>query len=397
MRHTDRDRPALLDGGVVSAAVLLAAFGVVMIYSTTAPLSMGSALPPHFVRHLVALTACVGLVALALRLPLDVWRRFALPLWGLGVVLLVATLAFGVEANGARRWLPLPGLPGSLQAAELARFATLLAVTTMLARANPDDGRAVLRALLLAALPAGLLLLQPDFGSTALLALLVGMLLFAAGVPLRRLFALGAAGATLVACYIAARPYALARWKGFLAPWQNAQAEGFQLIQSFVAFARGGTLGVGLGDGRQKLSYLPEAHTDFILSLVAEELGLVGVLVVLGAFAALTVAGLRVARRAEDPFAQLLAFGMTTFLVVPAAVNAGVVMGLLPTTGFSLPFVSFGSNSLAACALALGVLLRVAAHPEDGRTTSRRARTKLGAARGARSVQHAARRRRAKS
>ncbi len=397
MRHAGRDRPALLDGGVVSAAALLAAFGVVMIYSTTAPLAMGDALPPHFVRHLAALTGCVGLVALALRLPLDLWRRLALPFWGLGVVLLAATLAFGVEANGARRWLPVPGLPVSLQAAELARFATLVAVTAMLARANPDDGRALLRALLLAALPVGLLVLQPDFGSTALLALLVGMLLFAAGVPLRRLFALGAAGAALVACYIAARPYALARWKGFLAPWENARTEGFQLVQSFVAFGRGGTLGVGLGDGRQKLFYLPEAHTDFILSVVAEELGLVGVLLVLGAFAALAVAGLRVARRAEDRFAQLLAFGMTAFLVVPAAVNAGVVMGLLPTTGFSLPFVSFGSNSLAVCALALGVLLRVAAHPEDGRTTGLRTRPKLRAARGAQRATRAVRRRRAKS
>lgn len=394
MRHAGRDRPTPLDGGVVSAAALLAAFGVVMIYSATAPLAMGSALPPHFVRHLVALTGCAGLVALALKLPLDLWRRLALPLWGLGVALLAATLVFGVEANGARRWLPLPGLPASLQAAEGARFATLLAVTAMLSRANPDDGRALFRALLLVAVPAGLLVAQPDFGSAALLALLVGMLLFAAGVPLRRLFSLGAAGAGLVACYIAARPYALARWKGFLAPWQNAQAEGFQLVQSFVAFGRGGTLGVGLGDGRQKLSYLPEAHTDFILSVVAEELGLVGVLVVLGAFAALAAAGLRVARRAEDPFAQLLAFGMTAFLVVPAAVNAGVVMGLLPTTGFSLPFVSFGSNALAVCALALGVLLRVAAHPEDGRTAGRRTRPKQQSERSARS---APRWRRAKS
>jgi len=393
MNRGKRERPALLDGGVVSATALLAGFGVVMVYSTTAPLAMGSTLPPHFVRHMVAVTGSVALVAIALRLPLGFWQRLALPLWGLGVALLTATLVVGIEANGARRWLPLPGLPASLQAAEISRFATVLAVTAMLARANPDDGRALLRALLLATVPAGLLLLQPDFGSAALLALLVGMLVFTAGVPLRRLFVIGVVGAALVACYSAARPYALARWKGFIAPWQNAQAEGFQLVQSFVAFGRGGTLGVGLGDGRQKLSYLPEAHTDFILSVVAEELGLVGVLVVLGAFAALALAGLRVARRAEDPFAQLLAFGMTAFLVVPAAVNSGVVMGLLPTTGFSLPFVSFGSNSLAVCALALGVLLRIAAHPEDCRTPVRGTRTER---RSARSPRRTPRRRRAR-
>ncbi len=403
MKH--HGHPALLDGGIVLAAAMLVSFGVVMVYSTTAPLAMGSTLPPHFVRHLVALTGSLGLVAIALKLPLSFWQRIALPLWGLGVALLAATLVFGIEANGARRWLPLPGLPASLQAAELARFATLLAVTAMLARANPDDGRALLRALLLAALPAGLLLLQPDFGSAALLVLLIGALLFAAGVPMQRLFALCVAGAALVAGYSTTRPYALARWKGFLDPWQNSQAEGFQLVQSFVAFGRGGMFGVGLGDGRQKLSYLPETHTDFILSGIAEELGLVGVLVVLGTFAALSLAGLRIARRTEDPFARLLAFGTTAFLVLPAAVNGSVVMGLLPTTGFSLPFVSFGSNSLAVCALALGVLLRIGAHPEDGtatgrgtrtkrRTTGRGTRTKRQSARSARGT---VRRRRAKS
>ncbi|MBW2269041.1 MAG: cell division protein FtsW [Deltaproteobacteria bacterium] len=360
-----------LDGSVVAAAAALAAIGVVMIYSTTAPLTMGNPLPPHFVRHLAALSAGTLLVAIALRTPLSFWRWSALPLWALGIVLLIATLVFGIEANGARRWLPLPGLPGSLQAAEIARFATLLAVTSMLARARPDSDRTLLRCIALMALPAGLLALQPDFGSAALLALLVGSLLFVAGARMTRLCALAAGGIGVLTVYSATHPYALARWKGFLAPWENARAEGFQLVQSFVAFGRGGTLGVGLGDGRQKLSYLPEAHTDFILSVVAEELGLVGVLIVLGAFAALALAGLRIARRAEDPFAQLLAFAMTAFLVIPAAVNAGVVMGCLPTTGFTLPFISFGSNSLAVCALALGVLLRIAAveaaHPARGR------------------------------
>jgi cell division protein FtsW len=168
-------------------------------------------------------------------------------------------------------------------------------------------------------------------------------------------------GVAFIAVYVALRPYALSRWKGFLAPWQNARAEGFQLVQSFVAFGRGGTFGVGLGDGRQKLSYLPEAHTDFILSVIAEELGLAGVLVVLGAFSALAVAGIRVARRAKSPFAMLVAFAMTALLALPAAVNAGVAMGVLPTTGFTLPFLSFGSNSLVICGLAVGILLRLGA------------------------------------
>jgi len=148
---------------------------------------------------------------------------------------------------------------------------------------------------------------------------------------------------------------------GFLDPWATATREGFQLVQSFVAFARGGPFGVGLGGGRQKLYYLPEVHTDFILAGIAEELGLLGVLAVLGAFAAFVWAGVRIAQRAREPFAALVAIGMTSLIGIPAAVNAGVVMGLLPTTGFTLPFVSYGGNSLLICSLAVGILLRIGA------------------------------------
>jgi cell division protein FtsW len=311
------------------------------------------------VKHLVALGLGTGIAAAALYVPVELWRRVALPLWALSVLLLLAVLAAGIEVNGSRRWLALSYV--RLQPAEIAKWATAVATAALLASARPGSSRATGAVLLLAAPPAALLLLQPDLGSAGVLVALAGALLFVSGVPLRRMGALAGIGAAGLAIYIAARPYALARWRGFLRPWDTSQTEGFQLVQSFVAFGRGGTTGVGLGDGRQKLDYLPEAHTDFILSVVAEELGLVGVLVVIGAFAALTIAGLRVARRARDPFARLLAFAMTAFLVLPAAVNGAVVMGLVPTTGFTLPFMSYGSNSLVTCALAVGVLLRIAA------------------------------------
>jgi cell division protein FtsW len=350
-----------LDGGILLTTAFLACLGLVMIYSATAPLAMGRALPPHFLRHLLGLAVGAAALAAALHVPLAFWRRAALPLWGLALVLLLATALFGLEANGARAWLAVPLLPLSLQPAELARFAAPLAVAALLSAGRPGRVQVLAACLAVTALPVLLLLLQPDLGSAALLCALVGALLFVAGVPLARLGGLAALGLASVAGYVALRPYALARWRGFLAPWESAQAEGFQLVQSFVAFGRGGTLGVGLGDGRQKLAYLPEAHTDFILSVVAEELGLVGVLLVLGAFAAFAVAGLRVARRARDPFAMLAAFTATALVALPAAVNAGVVMGLLPTTGFTLPFLSYGSNSLAVCGLAVGLLLRIAA------------------------------------
>jgi cell division protein FtsW len=203
-------------------------------------------------------------------------------------------------------------------------------------------------------------LFQPDLGNAVLLLGLAGLLLFAAGAPLRALAAPAALASVGVAAYSAVNPYALRRWIGFLNPWDTSQEQGYQLVQSFVAFGRGGLFGVGLGDGRQKLFYLPEAHTDFILAVISEELGLIGVLVVLGAFAALLVAGVRIALRCRQRFAMLLSFGMTGLLTVPALINAAVVMGVAPTKGLTLPLLSYGRSSLLVSCVAVGVLMSVA-------------------------------------
>lgn len=353
---------ASLDGGLLTAVGLLVAIGVVMLYSTTAPLALGSSIPPHFARQLVAMLLATSLAAGAAWLPLQAWRRAALPLWSVGVALLVATEFLGPEVNGARRWLQIPGLGVAFQPGEIARLATLLAVGAALADARGRgrlSPRGLVRPALLVALPAALLVRQPDLGGALVLASLGGLMIFVAGTPLR-LFALPAAiGSALVALFVAIHPYALRRVTGFLDPWARASDEGFQLVQSFVAFGNGGFLGRGLGDGRQKLHYLPEAHTDFILSVVAEEIGLLGVLLVLGGFTVLLIAGLRIAGRAREPFALLTAFGMTMLLTVPAVVNAAVVMGLLPTKGLTLPFLSYGRTSLLVSFLAVGILLGI--------------------------------------
>jgi cell division protein FtsW len=293
---------------------------------------------------------------------------------------LLATWIGGVEVNGARRWLALPGL--RLQPAEFAKFATLLAIAVQLTSTSKFGHlRPVVAAIVLCGPPVALLLLQPDFGNSLVLCASAGVLLFVAGVSLRALLppAILALGGAVV--YIALRPYAHLRWLGFLDPWATASREGFQLVQSFVAFGRGGIFGVGLGDGRQKLHYLPEAHTDFILAGVAEELGLIGVLVVLGAFAGFVWAGTRIAQRASNLFVSLVAFAMTTLIAIPAAINAAVVMGLLPTTGFTLPFVSFGGNSLLVCSVAVGILLRIAsceAAPDHARISGASRRRFVG-------------------
>jgi cell division protein FtsW len=359
-----RAAPALasLDGGLLAAVALLAAIGIVMLYSTTAPLAMGQAIPPHFARQVLGMMLAVVLAAGAAWLPLEVWRRAALPLWLLAIALLVAIEVFAPAVNGARRWLHVPGLGFAFQPGELAKLTTLLAMAAALADARSQgrlSPRRLLRPATLVLIPALLLIRQPDLGGAVVLACLGGLMIFVAGTPLRLFVVPGAILSALLALFIVFHSYAWRRVTGFLDPWARASDEGFQLVQSFVAFGNGGLLGRGLGDGRQKLFYLPEAHTDFILSVVAEEIGLVGVLLVLGGFAALLVAGLRIAGRAREPFAMLTAFGLTMLLTVPAAVNAAVVMGLLPTKGLTLPFVSYGRTSLLVSFVAVGVLLGI--------------------------------------
>ena len=351
-----------LDGAVVTATATLVVTGLLMVYSATATRDLDRLIPMHFVRQLTACLAGLAVAAATASVPLAWWQRAALPLWAAGTALLATTLLAGVEVNGAQRWLALPVLGLSFQPVEIAKWATVLAVAAWLApgsgRVTPSPRR-IYGGLGLATAPALLLLLQPDLGNAVLILGVACLLLFIVGAPGRYFLAPAAAGAVALAIHLAIHPYAVRRMVGFLDPWATASREGFQLVQSFVGFGRGGLFGVGLGDGRQKLFYLPEAHTDFILALVAEELGLFGVLVVLGAFAALLVAGTRIARRAHGRFAALVAFGMTALLVVPAIVNAAVVTGLVPTKGMAMPFLSYGRTGILMSFAALGVLLGV--------------------------------------
>lgn len=354
-------------GGLIAAAGLLAGLGLVMIQSATSHLPVAASGPSLFWKHALALTVGALLAFGIAHLPLSLWQRVALPFWGLSVILLVATLAVGVEVNGAQRWLVLPGTGTRFQPGEIAKLTTLLAAAAWLSRPKaprPNSPRELCAPAALALVPAGLLLAQPDFGNAVVLVALVAGLLWIAGTSLRAFVVPGVIGSLGVVGYLVMKPYALQRWIGFLDPWATARNEGFQLVQSFIAFGQGGFFGVGLGDGRQKLFYLPEVHTDFILSLVAEELGLVGVLAVLGLFAALLVFGIGIARRADTRFELLVAFGTTALLTVSAALNAAVVMGLLPTKGLPLPLVSYGRTSLLVSFAAIGLLFAVARRAE---------------------------------
>jgi len=372
-----------LDGALVTAALLLCGLGAVMIFSITAPKAPGEMLPPFFVRQAEALLAGAALAALAAALPLRAWYALAFPLWGATVAALVAVLAVGIETNGARRWLGVESAGLVFQPGEFAKLSAVLAVAAVLGRRDARSGvapRRVGAVLVLAAVPSALLLLQPDLGNAVLLSALAGLLLFVAGVNLRVLLVPAALGALGVGLYVAHNPYAVNRVIGFLRPWATAHSQGYQLVQSFVAFGRGGFFGVGVGGGLQKLHYLPEAHTDFILAVIAEELGLAGVLLVLGAFVALLVAGARIALRARQRFAMLLAFGMTALAVVPAVLNGAVVMGLVPTKGLTLPFLSYGRSSVLASCLALGIVLGIARRERRARGPAIGAATPRGIA-----------------
>jgi cell division protein FtsW len=376
-REAARARDYALDGGVLTAGLMLLGIGAVMIYSTTAPKVDPGSLPPFFVKQVQAILAGALLAGLAAWMPLRSWHALALPLWAVTVLALAATKLVGIEVNGARRWLGVESAGLVIQPAEFAKFATVLAVAAVLSRRDVRTGVSLRRVAAVAglgAVPAALLVLQPDLGNAVLLLGLAGLLLFVAGMSLRLLAAPAALGVLLVGIYIVKNPYALDRVIGFLSPWATAHSQGYQLVQSFVAFGRGGLLGEGIGNGLQKLHYLPEAHTDFILSVIAEELGLAGVLVVLGSFAALLVAGVRIALRTRQRFAMLLAFGMTALIAVPALLNGMVVMGLVPTKGLTLPLLSYGRSSVLASCLALGVLLGI------GRREARSAPAPIGKA-----------------
>lgn len=361
-------------GTLLSAVAVLALVGTIAVFSATTTLS-DATFSPHFVRHAAGLAIGALLLVGAARIPLFAWHRLAYGVYAASLAGLVATLALGLVAGGARRWLMLPG--GLVfQPVELAKLGTLLAVCAFLARNESRSAltpATCLRALAFALAPAGLCLLQPDLGSAVLLSALVGLVVFVAGAPVGLIAAPGLVTALGVALYCAFNPYAMRRVLAFLDPWQDPTGIGFQLVQSFVAFGRGGLVGTGFGNGLQKLDYLPEAHTDFILSVIAEEAGVIGVALVLGLFVALVVAGLRIAQRAQQRFGLLLGFAATMLLGLPALLNAAVVMGCLPPKGLTLPFLSYGRSSLLVSCTAAGILVSIARANRGVRRGSRSA------------------------
>jgi cell division protein FtsW len=362
-RESGRMRRRELDSRLLILVTLaLVAFGLVMVYSaTSAAAAVGGKDPSYYLKR-QGIYAALGIVMMVMAQRWDYRRLRALapPLVLGSLVLLVAVLVIGPAINGARRWISLG--PAVFQPSELAKLAVAIWAAAYLSRnPAPRDLRELWRPIgALSAVFCVLLILEPDMGTAiALLVMLIGMLLVA-GTPTRTLAAGVSIAAALGTIAIYLEPYRRARFFAFLHPWKDAQGTGFQIVQAMIGMGSGHFFGVGLGQGVQKIFYLPEAHTDMMLANIGEELGLLGVAAVIGAYALFAYAGLDIATRCKDPFGKRLATGLTVLVCGQAAINILAVMGSAPLTGIPLPFLSYGGSSLVVLLAGVGILLNIA-------------------------------------
>jgi cell division protein FtsW len=353
--------PGPMDVSLAATLVALIAFGVVMVYSASAVYAsnmFGNGY--HFLLRQTVFAAVAFVVLFAFtRVDINLLRRSTYPVLLVAVLLMVAVaLGFGRSAGGATRWLAVG--PVNMQPAELAKLAMIMWLAHSLAKKS-SRVRTFSIGFLPHVLVAGLLMLlclaQPDFGSAVMIALLTFVVLFAAGAKAGYLLGCVFIVVPIGYAAIASSPYRMRRIKAFLEPFEHRQGAGYQITESLMSFGSGGWTGVGLGDGRQKPLFLPEAHTDFISAIIGEELGFIGVVLLCAAFAWIVFRGLRAAWRAQDEYAGYLAAGMTLFIGLQAFTNLAVAMGLLPTKGLALPFVSYGGSSLLVNAAAAGIIL----------------------------------------
>jgi cell division protein FtsW len=385
----------------------LVAFGLVMVFSaTSAAAAIGNGDPVTYLKR-QGIYAVLGLVLMiaASRVDFRALRALAPPLVLAGLALCVVVLVLGPPVNGARRWLMLG--PASLQPSELAKLGLVIWAAAYLTRRRPPQRLAELaRPIgLLAGAFCALILLEPDLGTVIVIVTMLAAMLLVAGTPARTLAAAGAIVAALGLVAVWLEPYRRARIFSFVDPWHDPQGAGFQTVQAMIGLGSGGIFGDGLGEGIAKINYLPEAHTDMILAVIGEELGLIGTAAVIVAYAAFAHAGLRIALACRDPFGKRLAAGLVAMICGQAAINLAAVLGLAPLTGIPLPFVSYGGSSLVVALTSVGILLNIAGNhakparaelPDRGRGDGgpRAARTggrrRAAAARGARHVRRVA-------
>lgn len=355
-----------IDPWLLGPVVTLIAIGLVMVASSSMPYAQDhmAGNPNHFLlRHCIYLVIALTASLLVLQLDTRFWQHYGPHLLLLGLVLLIAVLLVGREVNGSKRWIGIG--PLTMQPAELMKFFVVTYLAGYLVRRSDElqtQIRGFMKPLMLIGLIVGFLLLQPDFGSSAVIVATALAMLFLAGARLWQFISLSALVSLVMAVVVWLEPYRMKRLTSFLDPWAEQFGSGYQLVQSLIAFGRGDWAGAGLGNSVQKLSYLPEAHTDFVFAVFAEEFGFIGVLIVIALFAIVFVKSLSIGHRAlklEQYFAAYLCYGFGFWLSLQALINIGVASGSLPTKGLTLPFISYGGNSLIVNCMAIAIVMRV--------------------------------------
>lgn len=370
--YTQRGKPtskplALYDKWLIFATLGLVIIGLMMVASSSVMISTKYYHQPfHFlIRQFCYLCAGFVLALVVMRIDTSVWEKYSMPMLLVCLLLLFLVLIPGIGrvVNGSRRWLSFG--PIGIQVSELAKLTMIFYVAGYLVRQKKSIGQSIvgfIKPMIVLGLFSILLLMEPDFGATVVISGTVMAMLFLAGVKFRYYLGL----LILVMCSLAAlavsSPYRVARLTAFLDPWADQYNSGYQLTQSLIAFGRGGWLGVGLGDSVQKLFYLPEAHTDFLFAVLAEEHGLIGVLLVLTLYSILVIRGLAIGFTAHGQgrlFAAFMAYGLTFWMGLQAGINMGVNSGLLPTKGLTLPMLSYGGASIVVNCMVIALLLRI--------------------------------------
>jgi cell division protein FtsW len=349
-----------------TATLLLVGTSVVMVYSSSAVLALEKNNDPYLYLIKQAVWALLGLLLVPIVMRVD-YRNYRQPafIWtGLGFVgmALVAVL-FGHPINGASRWLGIG--PLGIQPSELAKVVVIVFIAALLERRMDqmaESPRALFPIGVVLAVIVGLILAEPDLGTAVSVLMIAAVMLFAAGINYRYVLTLILTLAPAFYVLVETSPYRKRRVMSFLNPWADPLGDGYQMVQSMIAVGTGGVFGRGLMGGVQKLFFLPEPHNDFIYSVIAEELGLIGATIVLACFCVITWRGMRTAMRAPDRFGAFLAIGLTTMVAFQAFFNISVVLGLVPPKGIPLPFVSYGGSSLLINLMGMGMLLNVSQH-----------------------------------
>lgn len=352
---------------LLGALFVLCALGILMVYSTSSIYSLENYDDSSHFLKLHSIYLLLGFISLLFFMYVDYrfLKKLVYPLYllGLGLLILVLIPGIGKEVGGAQRWLVLSQF--TFQPSEICKFILVLYLAHSLTKKKTKIDSfwvGFFSHIFIAGIYILLIFIEPDFGTASILITVVFIMLFVGNVPLRFLFLFGMISVAFAAFAILTKGYRMERVTAFLDPWQDPLGSGYQAVQSFVAFGLGGLYGTGLGDSSQKLFFLPQAHTDFIFSIIGEEFGFIGVVIVLLTFFLVLIRCVRISLRAPDSFSSYLVFGIVVLIIMQAGINMGVAVGLFPTKGITLPFISYGGSSLVSSLAAMGVVLSISRH-----------------------------------